>query len=153
MNNRLNGEGGRKRGKEEEFKKRNLNLKYLLLVLRRVESGEQDLGVVDKYSPKEEDHSSSSNSESGLMRGINDSPNPGAKIQVKPSSIVNAGGAGYKILKLLDGTADAYVFPRPGMYLWDTCAGEALLRAMGGDLTDRFGNHIRYSPEPSAHSV
>jgi len=64
----------------------------------------------------------------------------------RPTSIVNAGGAGYKILKLLDGSADGYVFPRPGMYLWDTGAGEALLGEKGGKLTDRYGNWIDYTP-------
>ena len=44
------------------------------------------------------------------------------------------GGAGRKILMLLDGTADSYVFPSKGTKRWDTCAGEALLLALGGKL-------------------
>ena len=44
------------------------------------------------------------------------------------------GGAGRKVLMLLDGEMDAWVFPSKGTKRWDTCPGEALLEALGGFL-------------------
>jgi hypothetical protein len=42
------------------------------------------------------------------------------------AKIVGAGGAGYKILCILDGLADAYIYPAQGVMRWDTCAPEAI---------------------------
>ena len=44
------------------------------------------------------------------------------------------GGAGNKLLMLLDGKADAWVFPSTGTKRWDTLAGDVLLEAFGGFL-------------------
>lgn len=46
---------------------------------------------------------------------------------------VQSGGAGNKILMLLENKADIYLSDR-GVSRWDTCAGEAILRASGGGL-------------------
>ncbi|KAF4666874.1 3'(2'), 5'-bisphosphate nucleotidase 1 [Perkinsus chesapeaki] len=54
------------------------------------------------------------------------------------------GGAGRKFLDVLTGVADAYLYPRPGTKRWDSCAGEALLTAIGGNVTDAIGNRIEY---------
>ena len=57
---------------------------------------------------------------------------------------------------MLDGCVDAWVFPKPGTKRWDTCAGEALLRALqtpggvgrGGWLVDaKRGNAYAYGGE------
>jgi len=64
--------------------------------------------------------------------------------KIKPDEVVRAGGAGYKVLLLLEGKADAYVFPTKGTKLWDTCAPEAILRSAGGRLTDTKGKDIEY---------
>ena len=40
---------------------------------------------------------------------------------------------------ILEGTADAYVFPSNGTKKWDTCAPEAILLAIGGKLTKPDG--------------
>lgn len=37
-----------------------------------------------------------------------------------------------QIIQLLEGKASAYVFASPGCKKWDTCAPEAILRAVGG---------------------
>ena len=63
---------------------------------------------------------------------------------MKPDQVIRAGGAGYKVILLLEGTADGYIFASPGCKRWDTCACEAVLEGVGGKLTDVFGNRIKY---------
>lgn len=60
-------------------------------------------------------------------------------------SILKVGGAGHKVLLVIEGTANAYVFASNGCKRWDTCAPEALLKSLGGRLTDICGNDIEYS--------
>lgn len=54
------------------------------------------------------------------------------------------GGCGYKMLLVLEGKVDTYIFPSRGSFKWDTCAGDALLAAVGGVLTDIHGKDINY---------
>lgn len=61
-----------------------------------------------------------------------------------PTDIIRVGGAGHKVLLLLEGIAHAYVFASPGCKKWDTCAPEAILHAVGGCLTDVHGNAMQY---------
>merc|ERR1712061_231391 len=63
---------------------------------------------------------------------------------VKPTEVLKVGGSGHKVLLLIEGKAHAYVFPSPGCKKWDTCAPEAILRALGGALTDVHGNKLEY---------
>lgn len=49
------------------------------------------------------------------------------------------------MLYILEGKAHAYVYPSSGCKRWDTAAPEAVLRAAGGILTDKFGNKYSYS--------
>lgn len=63
---------------------------------------------------------------------------------LKPTEILRVGGAGHKVLLLLDGLAHAYVFPTPGTKKWDTCAPEAILHAAGGKMTDIKGQATLY---------
>lgn len=65
----------------------------------------------------------------------------------KPTSVLRVGGAGNKVLQLIDGKAHAYIFASPGCKKWDTCAPEAVLAAMGGTLTDIHGNCLHYHEE------
>lgn len=58
-----------------------------------------------------------------------------------------AGGAGYKIARVVDGEADIWLFPRSGTSRWDICAAEAMLEASGGSLRDGFGRRIQYDPD------
>lgn len=39
---------------------------------------------------------------------------------------------------------DFYFFPTKGTKKWDTCAPEALIRAVGGELTDKHGKKYPY---------
>ncbi|NWS44339.1 IMPA3 monophosphatase, partial [Probosciger aterrimus] len=64
--------------------------------------------------------------------------------------IIPAGGAGYKVLALLDVAeknqeeADVYIHVT---YIkkWDICAGNAVLRALGGHMTTLSGEEISYT--------
>ncbi|XP_076612639.1 3'(2'),5'-bisphosphate nucleotidase 1 isoform X2 [Chaetodon auriga] len=63
---------------------------------------------------------------------------------MEPHDVLRVGGAGNKIIHLVEGRASAYVFASPGCKKWDTCAPEAILHAVGGKLTDIHGNAYRY---------
>lgn len=53
-------------------------------------------------------------------------------------------GAGYKTLEVIKGTQDIYVH-NTLIKKWDICAGDAILRAIGGRQTDLRGDDINYS--------
>ncbi|CAG7820562.1 unnamed protein product [Allacma fusca] len=63
---------------------------------------------------------------------------------VKPDEVLRVGGAGYKVLLLVEGKANAYVYARAGCKKWDSCAPEAILCATGGSLTDLAGKYYEY---------
>lgn len=64
---------------------------------------------------------------------------------MKPDEVLKVGGAGYKVLLVLEGRAHSYVFASSGCKKWDTAAPEAILKASGGHFTDVFGNPIEYN--------
>ena len=57
---------------------------------------------------------------------------------MQPDEVLRQGGAGNKVLRVIEGDAHAYVFASPGTKKWDTCAPEAILVAMGGRLTGKL---------------
>ncbi|KAF7487601.1 Putative bisphosphate nucleotidase [Sarcoptes scabiei] len=61
-------------------------------------------------------------------------------------NVVRVGGAGNKVLQLIEGKAHAYVFASRGCKKWDTCAPEAILSCLGGRMTDCLGNDLTYHP-------
>ncbi|XP_022913032.1 3'(2'),5'-bisphosphate nucleotidase 1 isoform X2 [Onthophagus taurus] len=61
-----------------------------------------------------------------------------------PDETIRVGGAGNKVLLLMEGRAHTYVFASKGCKKWDTCAPEAVLTAMGGKLTDIHGSSYNY---------
>ncbi|XP_061668417.1 3'(2'),5'-bisphosphate nucleotidase 1 [Syngnathoides biaculeatus] len=63
---------------------------------------------------------------------------------MEPHEVIRVGGAGNKIIQLIEGKASAYVFASPGTKKWDTCAPEVLLHCVGGKLTDMHNNPYRY---------
>lgn len=63
---------------------------------------------------------------------------------LKPDKVLKVGGAGHKVLLVIEGKAHAYVFTSNGCKRWDTSAPEAVLESLGGRLTDSFGNHVEY---------
>lgn len=64
---------------------------------------------------------------------------------LKPDEVLKVGGAGHKVLLVIEGRAHSYVFTSSGCKRWDTSAPEAVLEAAGGRLTDAFGDRIDYS--------
>ncbi len=45
---------------------------------------------------------------------------------------------------VIEGNTDFYLFPSAGTKKWDSCAGEAIIHALGGKLTDVLGQPIVY---------
>ncbi|XP_041831305.1 3'(2'),5'-bisphosphate nucleotidase 1 isoform X2 [Melanotaenia boesemani] len=66
---------------------------------------------------------------------------------MEPHDVIRVGGAGNKIIQLVEGKASAYVFASPGCKKWDTCAPEAILHTVGGKLTDMYGNPYSYDAD------
>ncbi|XP_018551419.1 inositol monophosphatase 3 [Lates calcarifer] len=72
------------------------------------------------------------------------------------TTITAAGGAGYKVLSLLETPArETGSIDQADVYIhitfikkWDICAGAALLNALGGHMTTLKGENIDYSGEP-----
>jgi 3'-phosphoadenosine 5'-phosphosulfate (PAPS) 3'-phosphatase len=65
---------------------------------------------------------------------------------IDPSTVLPLGGSGNKLLSVATGASQVAVLNLASS-LWDTCASEALLVALGGgQLTDIFGNRINYIP-------
>ncbi|XP_051166499.1 3'(2'),5'-bisphosphate nucleotidase 1 isoform X2 [Leptopilina boulardi] len=63
---------------------------------------------------------------------------------LEPTEVLRVGGAGHKVMLLLEGKAHCYVFASKGSKRWDTCAPEAILHAVGGKLTDLLGQTYNY---------
>lgn len=63
---------------------------------------------------------------------------------INPTERLRDGGCGNKVLMVLEGRAEAYIFPSKGTKRWDTCAGDAIVRAAGGVFTDIHGKDIMY---------
>ncbi len=57
------------------------------------------------------------------------------------------GSAGLKCAAIAQAGADAYVAPGRAGCRWDLCAGEAIIRAAGGRVTDANGDAIDYRSE------
>lgn len=56
-----------------------------------------------------------------------------------------SGSVGLKVGLISRRLADVYIHPSPGCKEWDLCAGQALLEAAGGRMTDCWGNPLRYN--------
>ncbi|XP_033334491.2 inositol polyphosphate 1-phosphatase [Megalopta genalis] len=51
-------------------------------------------------------------------------------------TLVEAAGAGYKVLCVALGEADVYVLSKKSTYKWDTCGPQALLRSLNGGVIE-----------------
>lgn len=68
--------------------------------------------------------------------------------QLAPAFVFKTGGSGNKALRVLEGHVDGYVNPNYGTKRWDSCAAEALFMAVGGKLTNRYGEVYTYQDGP-----
>ncbi len=50
-------------------------------------------------------------------------------------------------MQVIKGETDGLLYLRAANHKWDSCAGEAILVAMGGSFSDAEGNPIPYDPE------
>jgi len=53
------------------------------------------------------------------------------------ASVYFPAGAGYKVLTVITGDADAYILSKDSTFKWDTCGPHAILRASGGGIQTR----------------
>eukprot|EP00111_Clytia_hemisphaerica_P017741 TCONS_00052483-protein len=63
----------------------------------------------------------------------------------KDATVLKAGGSGYKVMQVIEGNADVYLYPQRGTKKWDSCGPEAILRSVGGVVTDGLGDEIDYA--------
>jgi len=61
-----------------------------------------------------------------------------------PAKVLRIGGAGNKMISVIEGVAHCYAHPGKGTKKWDTGAGEAILKALGGNAIDNNGQQIGY---------
>nr|XP_055040543.1 inositol polyphosphate 1-phosphatase [Misgurnus anguillicaudatus] len=74
-----------------------------------------------------------------------------ALASIPNSTLMYASGAGYKILCVIQGLVDMYVLSEGTTYKWDSCAPHALLRALGGgvsDLNECVRSHVNGNDGP-----
>lgn len=64
----------------------------------------------------------------------------------KNAEIISAAGSGYKVLEVVHGAVDAYVHVT-AIKKWDICAGDAILQAVGGQMTTKDNEQINYSDD------
>ena len=65
-------------------------------------------------------------------------------IDKEPMLISGAGEKSLRLILQINNEA-LWFFPKSGTSLWDVAAPDALLRSLGGKLTDKFGNLMDYS--------
>ncbi|XP_060647657.1 LOW QUALITY PROTEIN: inositol polyphosphate 1-phosphatase [Drosophila nasuta] len=57
-------------------------------------------------------------------------------------------GAGHKALKVITNDADVYLLSKGSTFRWDTCAPQAILRALGGDVLNYAESIKEQKPVP-----
>ncbi|KAF5302493.1 hypothetical protein FQR65_LT08583 [Abscondita terminalis] len=55
-------------------------------------------------------------------------------LKAKGFNLVEAAGAGYKILMVITQQVDAYLLSKSSTFKWDTCGPQAILKSIGGDI-------------------
>lgn len=60
------------------------------------------------------------------------------------TTVHSAAGAGYKVMEVINGTYDVYLHAT-AIKKWDLCAGDAIIKTVGGKMTTTKGDTIDYS--------
>nr|XP_033795474.1 inositol polyphosphate 1-phosphatase-like [Geotrypetes seraphini]XP_033795475.1 inositol polyphosphate 1-phosphatase-like [Geotrypetes seraphini] len=71
-----------------------------------------------------------------VMSSSESTENQQALIPICGGHVYHAAGAGYKILCVILGLVDAYIFSGNTTFKWDTCGPHAILKALGGNIVD-----------------
>lgn len=69
-----------------------------------------------------------------------------------PAEVLKVGGAGWKCWLVASRTADCYLYARPGTKKWDVLAGDAIISALGGVVTDACGRPFRYDVDDLSYN-
>lgn len=88
-----------------------------------------------------------------VTRSHSDKELEAALVKLNPDEIVRVGGAGHKVLLVLEGRVHAYIVPSKGLKRWDSCACEAILETVGGMMTDKAGNFYLYDKETNYNII
>ncbi|CAG5087631.1 Similar to Inpp1: Inositol polyphosphate 1-phosphatase (Mus musculus) [Cotesia congregata] len=67
--------------------------------------------------------------------------------------LIEVTGAGYKILTVATGQADAYVLSKSSTYKWDTCGPHAIIRSLGGNIIDFKKFSTNHDEDPSEFAI
>ena len=70
-----------------------------------------------------------------------------------PKEILRVAGAGNKFVNLASGNSDLYLNFVAGLKLWDTCAGDALIKSRFGVFTNAYNKHIHYDSASSTKTL
>jgi 3'(2'), 5'-bisphosphate nucleotidase len=66
---------------------------------------------------------------------------------IAPPEVLRIGGCGFKFIAVLTGQVSDYFICESVTNKWDSCAGEALMKAMGGIVTNIYGGDLTYRLE------
>lgn len=69
-----------------------------------------------------------------------------------PAETLKEGGAGSKCWRVASGAAHCYLYVRPGTKKWDILAGDAIISAMGGVVSDACGRPFYYTADESTYN-
>ena len=107
-----------------------------------------NIDYISKTAPIQESHMKIivSRSHSGKVKEI------AKQVFGGDTEVISAGGAGYKSLFVARRDANAYIHIT-AIKKWDICAGNALLKQLGGDMTDLNGKAISFSDKTRANLV
>ncbi|CAH1113829.1 unnamed protein product [Psylliodes chrysocephalus] len=88
--------------------------------------------------PNFKDHSRINEPSKKNVISISSSESEGIKEKLRNCNfdLIEASGAGYKILTVILGLADAYILTKGTTFKWDTCSPHAILKSLGGDILD-----------------
>ena len=68
-------------------------------------------------------------------------------IEELKGELVDAGGSGRKIMMVVKDEAEMMIYLKSFTYKWDSCAGEAIVKGLGGYMRTPFGEELAYDPE------